>query len=199
MIYAFGLFLPILALFLISVVSRGDASLKEFHTRPWGIVFLAIPAVVLVYSTYDADVLAKLFFVSMQWIWLPLVLQDLKTKTVNAVGLSVVSGLTIAGTYFVFGIEGGNIINSLVLIMLFATLHVFYLLVRGRVPFGAGDYPTIFALSLSLNHQMFGPWIIIASSLGLAQAIGKQGSLNRRVALIPLLYMSWQFCVGLPS
>jgi len=40
-----------------------------------------------------------------------------------------------------------------------------------------------------------GPRIMIASLLGLAQAWGQSRRLSGSVAMIPLLYLSWQFCV----
>ena len=134
----------------------------------------------------------------MQWLWLPLVIQDYRAKEVMVVGLAVVTAASVIATWAVFGLAMIAIMQSVAVVAMFAAVHIVYRRYRGRDPFGLGDYPALAVLPLSLPPTALGPWIMIASLLGLAQAWRQSRSLSGSVAMIPLLYLSWQFCVTLP-
>ena len=190
MLYAFALMGPVLGAMVI--VNKG-------HTTKlvYGYIFLSIPTIFLYVRTVHTSHVEQVYFVLMQVIWLPLVLQDFKHHAVNALGLAVVTFVSVVATWLMIGIGQFSFFNAFFIVALFGTIHVIYRRFRGRDPFGLGDYPALFVLSLTLETSIFGLWIMLASLMGLAQAWGQAGTVKGSVAMIPLLYLSWQFCVTL--
>jgi len=196
MIFALALLLPIGVYGVIWARSRaGQPDGTRPSARGMAGVFFAIPALYLAWANADAAPKTQVFFIVMQWLWLPLVIQDYMAKAVTVVGLAVVTAASIAATWALLGLTIAAVVQAATVVALFGAIHILYRRYRGRDPFGMGDYPVLAVLPLTLAPAALGPWIMIASLLVLAQAWGQSRRLSGSVAMIPLLYLSWQFCV----
>ena len=181
-------------------VSLGAVMLSKIYEKTrlyFACMIFIIPAIFLYFRTEHSPLIEQFYFVFMQLVWLPLVFEDLKYQAVNTLGLIFASLFSILATWLMIDFPPNSFLNALIMVALFGSIHFFYVFFRAQHPFGLGDYPALFVFSMTLESSVLGLWIALSSLMGLAKALGQESKLEGTVPMIPLLYLSWQFCVTL--
>jgi len=159
-------------------------------------LFYSIPTLSLWFVSYNFTPKAQFILFLFHFIWTPLIFQDMERMLVKVFTLYTATGVSIL-TVILFSNNGlVLLLGAVILSICFCLLHLIYRRIRGVAPFGLGDYPVILGLSATLDINLFGPWIFLASILGLTQAFVQKKSITSKIPMIPLLFMSWQFVVG---
>ena len=189
MIFLASLIAPsILALARLTDTRRNDR-FKIF-------LFYSIPTLSLWFVAHNFTPKAQFILFLFHLLWTPLIFQDMERMLVKVFTLYTATGVSIL-TVILFSNNGlVLLLGAVILSICFGLLHLLYRRIRGVAPFGLGDYPVILGLSATLDINLFGPWIFLASVLGLTQAFVQKKSITSRIPMIPLLFMSWQFVVG---
>lgn len=162
-----------------------------------GFIYLCAPTILIMYSTKNMGNDVKIFFVIMQVFWYPLIRQDIESKFVNGPLLLFTASLTVAYSAYQFDDLTSRIIQATAIVLFFFFLQVIYVKMRGRSAFGLGDFPVFFSLSISLEIGYFGVWLLIVSLLGLAQGIAQKTPLEGATAMIPPLFLGWQYTMSI--
>lgn len=159
--------------------------------------FMAMPSVFVFIQSIGSTFGVLFFLGAMQFLWLPVVVEDFKFKCVGVPGLLLACIFSILAASLFSEIYIGDFIKSLFLVGLFLLVDLFSRFFIKRGAFGVADFPAVFCLGFTIDVSVLGIWIAIAGIMGLAQALGNGLRAGDSVAMIPLLYFSWQFCVTL--
>lgn len=128
------------------------------------------------------------YFIMVCVLWLPLSIDDLKSKSVNRLFLYL-SSLLSCSVFLVFWfIEPISLIICLFLVIFLYSTAWIMKISTNRQAIGPADYFSIFSLSVSLPVYSIGPWVILFSLLGITHSL-----LNERgsIPLIPFLFSGW--------
>ena len=137
----------------------------------------------------EGSPLAEIFyFLLVCTLWLPLALDDLKSRSVNRLFLYLASLLSCLCLFMVKTPDIPGIMVTLLLILIVYLVALIVKNKKGREAIGPADYLAIFSLSFSLSSYSVGMWIILFSFLGIIHsAVNKRQS----VPLIPFLFSAW--------
>jgi len=180
---------------ILLAIGRSDNN--KSRERILGFIYLCIPTILILYSTKNMGNDLKIFFVIMQVLWYPLIRQDIESKFVNGAWLFFTTSLTVAYSAYQFDDLISRIIQATAIVLFFFFIQGIYVKLRRRSAFGLGDFPVFFALSISLELGYFGVWLLIVSLLGLAQGIAQKTPLEGTTAMIPPLFLGWQYTMSI--
>lgn len=159
--------------------------------------FMSMPSIFILLQSIGSSFGVLFFLGAMQFFWLPLVVEDFKFKHVGVLRLVSACIFSIVAPIIFLEANGEDFIKSFFVVGLFVLVDFFSRLGFKRGAFGFADFPAVFCLGFTVGEDVLGIWIAISGIMGLAQALSNGLRVGDSVAMIPLLYFSWQFCVML--
>ena len=144
-----------------------------------------LTALFLLKSSPSAEIF---YFFLVCILWLPLALDDLKSRSVNRLFLYLASLLSCLCWLMVKTPDISEIMISLLLILVVFLVALIIKNKKGREAIGSADYLAIFSFSFSLTSYSVGIWIILFSSLGMIHSAANK---RQSIPLIPFLFSAW--------
>ena len=158
--------------------------LKSLKTIIFFSVFI-LTALFLLEGSPAAEIF---YFLLVCILWLPLALDDLKSRSVNRLFLYLASLLSCLCLFMVKMPEIPEMMISLLLVLIVFLVALIIKNKKGQEAIGLADYLAIFSLSFSLSFYSVGIWIILFSSLGMIHSVANK---RQSIPLIPFLFSAW--------
>ena len=160
--------------------------LKSLKTITFFSVFIFV-ALFLQEGSPSAEIF---YFLLICILWLPLALDDLKSRSVNRLFLYLASLLSCLCWFMVKTPDISEIMISILLVLVVFLVALIIKNKKGREAIGSADYLAVFSLSFSLSSYSVGIWIILFSSLGMIHSVANK---RQSIPLIPFLFSAWCF------
>ena len=158
--------------------------LKSFKT----IIFFSVFILAALFLLEGSPLAEIFYFLLVCTLWLPLALDDLKSRSVNRLFLYLASLLSCLCLFMVKTPDIPGIMVTLLLILIVYLMALIVKNKKGREAIGPADYLAIFSLSFSLSSYSVGMWIILFSFLGIIHSAVNQ---PQSVPFIPFLFSAW--------
>ena len=161
---------------------------KDFLKFLKTIIFFSVFILAAIFLQEGSPSAEIFYFVLICILWLPLALDDLKSRSVNRLFLYLASLLSCLCWLMVKTPDISEIMISLLLIIVVFLVALIIKNKKGREAIGPADYLAIFSFSFSLTSYSVGIWIILFSSLGMIHSAANK---RQSVPLIPFLFSAW--------
>ena len=161
---------------------------KDFLKCLKTIIFFSVFILAAIFLLEGSPSAEIFYFLLICILWLPLALDDLKSRSVNRLFLYLASLLSCLCLFIVKTPDIPEIMITLLLVLIVYLVALIIKNKKGREVIGRADYLAIFSLSFSLSSYSVGIWIILFSSLGMIHSAANK---RQSVPLIPFLFSAW--------
>lgn len=142
------------------------------------------------YMQVGSDFFGRAHYFIVCLVWLPLVLDDLHSKSVYKGALIFAVCITVGSNFLFLGFKIEQLLRSLCLVSVVMLISKFVTLKVNRNSIGKADFYALFAFSLCLPSYALGLWVACFSLLGISHIVAL-GRHSETVPLIPFLWVAW--------
>ena len=160
---------------------------KEFIPS---IIFLGIPFLVLFYTKIQEYAPLDIFVILLSVGWIYLSIEDTVKLSIPTVPLYLVSLLTLLLAFLQKQEIASFFLVLVMIIFIFSIIWIANILTKKRL-MGSADFIAIFSFAFTLNPNLIGPWLLLASLIPLIGLISSYGNKSKKLPFIPYLTVSW--------
>ena len=176
-----------LSFWLFAWVYYYNRTLQSFLTTS---CYLGTVLAISMYMQVGSDFVGWAHYCIVCLVWLPLVLDDLHSKSVYKGALIFAVCITVGSNLLFLGCRFEQLLWSLCLVSIVMLIAKLVALKINRNSIGIADFYALFAFSLSLPSHALGLWVACFSLLGISHIV-LLGRRSETVPLIPFLWVAW--------